>query len=113
MKTTAFTLLEIMIVVAVIGLLASIAVPAFIRSRNASQQNACINNLRQIDSGKAQWAMAASRVDGDTGVTASINEYIRGGTTPRCPANGSYTYGVIGTDPDCNADTATAHDFAG
>ena len=49
MKKAAFTLVEIMIVVAIIGLLAAIAIPNFVRARTTSQQNACINNLRQID----------------------------------------------------------------
>ncbi len=52
-----FTLVEIMIVVAIIGLLAAIAIPSFMRARTRSQQNACINNLRQIDSGKEQCGM--------------------------------------------------------
>src|SRR2546423_7409816 len=52
-----FTLVEIMIVVAIIGLLAAIAIPNFVRARTTAQQNACINNLRQIDSAKQQWAL--------------------------------------------------------
>ena len=58
MKRSGFTLVEIMIVVAIIGLLAAIAIPSFVKARNQSQQNACINNLRIIDAGKEQWAMA-------------------------------------------------------
>ncbi len=52
-----FTLVEIMIVVAIIGLLAAIAIPSFMRARTRSQQNSCMNNLRQIDGGKEQYGM--------------------------------------------------------
>ena len=109
MKKLGFTLVEIMIVVAIIGLLAAIAIPSFVKARNTSQQNACINNLRQIDSGKEQWAMAARKKDGDTTITASVNEYIKGNTTPKCPANGNYTYNPIGTLPACDVTDPTLH----
>jgi prepilin-type N-terminal cleavage/methylation domain-containing protein len=56
-RKAGFTLVEIMIVVAIIGLLAAIAIPNFVRARTTAQQNACINNLRQIDGAKQQWAL--------------------------------------------------------
>lgn len=104
MKRTqkGFTLIEIMIVVAIIGLLAAIAVPNFVKARTQSQTNACINNLRQIDSGKEQLALEAKLSTGASVTVASVNTYIKGGTTPSCPASGSYTYGSLGTNPTCN-----------
>src|SRR6187455_2122793 len=96
-----FTLVEIMIVVAIIGLLAAIAIPNFVKARTTAQKNSCINNLRQIDGAKEQWALETRQADGaaTTGNEAAINGYIKGGA-PRCPAAAaaatSYTYGNLG-----------------
>lgn len=100
-------------VVVTFCLIMAVVIPSCIRGRNISQQNACISNLRQIDSGKEQWAMAGQIPDGCPANTASINEYIKANTTPRCPSGGTYIYNAIGTDPDCTRDDVTSHSFAG
>jgi prepilin-type N-terminal cleavage/methylation domain-containing protein len=97
-----FTLVEIMIVVTIIGLLAGIAIPSFIKARQTSQANTCINNLRQIDAAKEQWALDNKKVMWDAVVDAEVNEYIKGGARPICPADGTYIYGAVGTDPTCD-----------
>src|SRR5436190_15688212 len=94
-RRSAFTLVEIMIVVAIIGLLAAIAIPNFIKAREASQKNACIANLKQIDGAKQTWALETKQVSGATCNEGDIygpTLYIR--DTPSCPANGSYTVGL-------------------
>jgi prepilin-type N-terminal cleavage/methylation domain-containing protein len=95
-----FTLVEIMIVVAIIGLLAAIAIPSFARARTTSRQNACINNLRQVDGGKDQWAIENNKVDTDTVTSANVDPYIKGGW-PKCPASGSYVVTVVSDNPTC------------
>lgn len=108
MKKSGFTLVEIMIVVAIIGLLAAIAIPSFVRARLTSQQNACINNLRQIDGAKDQWAIENNQPATATPVAADIDVYLKGATAAvTCPADQAQTFGssyainALGTDPDC------------
>jgi prepilin-type N-terminal cleavage/methylation domain-containing protein len=71
-RTGGFTLVEIMIVVAIIGLLAAIAIPNFVNARQKAQCNACINNLRQIDSAKQQWALEKGKATSATPGTADL-----------------------------------------
>ena len=102
MKKSAFTLVEIMIVVAIIGLLAAIAIPSFINARNTSRKNACINNLRQIDGAKEQYALANNVDTGATPLLASLvgsTAWIK--ATPQCKSGGTYSVNAIGTDPTC------------
>jgi len=104
-----FTLVEIMIVVAIIALLAAIAIPNFMKARHSTQQTACINNLRVIKHAKEQAAAALHWTDGSNIVTTVVNTYIDGTTTPECPIGGTYTYQVLGSNPTCNVTTPTSH----
>jgi prepilin-type N-terminal cleavage/methylation domain-containing protein len=102
-----FTLVEIMIVVAIIGMLAAIAIPSLMKSRNTSREKACINNLRQIDGAKERWAMENNLETGDPSVDADVDAYMSRGR-PVCPAGGTYTYQNVGTTPTC---TVAGHTF--
>jgi prepilin-type N-terminal cleavage/methylation domain-containing protein len=104
-RKSGFTLVEIMIVVAIIGLLAAIAIPNFVRARTKSQQNACVNNLRQLDGAKQQWALENKQLPTATVSTTDVMPYLGRGTAgmyPECPANGTYTLGDVATAPLCS-----------
>jgi prepilin-type N-terminal cleavage/methylation domain-containing protein len=75
-----FTLVEIMIVVAIIALLAAIAVPGFLRARKRSQASRILNDLRMIDSAVDQYAIENNKVSGNTVPTAAWTQYIKQGT---------------------------------
>jgi type II secretory pathway pseudopilin PulG len=102
-----------MIVVAIIGLLAAIAIPNFVKARATSQANACINNLRQLDGAANQFALEKGKKSGDS-ITypGDLTPYIKlnsAGSIPPCPAAGSYgTAFTVGASPICTlASTVT------
>jgi competence protein ComGC len=90
--------------VAVPAMLSAIAIPNFVKAREKSQQNACINNLRMIDAAKNQWALENNKKTGDPCTADGLKPYIRltNGQIPKCPAGGTYTIGAIGESPKCS-----------
>ena len=99
-----------MIVVAIIGLLAAIAIPNFVKARTTSQQNACINNLRQLDGAKQQWALEQKANATASPTSSDVQPYLgrgSGGSLPTCPSDSSktfatsYTLNDLQTAPNC------------
>jgi prepilin-type N-terminal cleavage/methylation domain-containing protein len=106
-----FTLVEIMIVVAIIGLLAAIGIPNFVRARQTAQTNACINNLRVIDSAKQQWALEKGQVSTATPTDTDIEPYFgrAGSFMPKEPLGGSYNIYAVNTAPACSLVSSNTH----
>ena len=101
-KKAGFTLVEIMITVAIIGMLAVMAIPSYVRARNASQTSVCLNNLRHIDGAKGQLAIEARKSTGDPVNGGELDVYLKRPFVEMTePSSGSYNVNNIGSAPDC------------
>ena len=101
-----FTLVEIGIVVAIIGLLATIATPTWVRARTSSQKSTCINNLRQIDAAKQQWALETKQAGNAAPLFTDLSPFLKNVVV--CPAGGrnasfgsTYEINDMVTKPAC------------
>jgi prepilin-type N-terminal cleavage/methylation domain-containing protein len=111
-----FTLVEIMIVVAIIGLIAAIAIPGVIRARARAQENTCMDNMRLIDGAKQQWALENRAASTATPTGVQIQPYLgrASGTLPVCPSDpaatfvSSYEVNDMSSAPTCKIVTTHA-----
>jgi prepilin-type N-terminal cleavage/methylation domain-containing protein len=107
-----FTLVEIMVVVAIIGLLVAIVLPNFVSARATVQSETCIHNLSKIDAVVSQFALENNKKAGDPiNFPSDLTPYLklsRTGNIPGCPAGGMYSESVVGAPPLCSLSTLTA-----
>ena len=100
-RAAGFTLVEIMIVVAIIGLLIGVAVPKFSKMRSDAQETSCFIQLKQIDNAKEIWATREKRANGQIPTAEQLAEYIEDGI-PTCPGGGdAYVIGAVGEKATC------------
>jgi competence protein ComGC len=108
----AFTLIEIMIVVSIIGLLVVIALPSMIKARKQSQARRTLNDARQMDSAVELWALDYNKKDGDTIDTASAATYLKTSWKPNDVLNHAYVVNTVGTG-QINVATTTKSTLSG
>jgi prepilin-type N-terminal cleavage/methylation domain-containing protein len=102
-RRRGFTLVEIMIVVAIMGVILAIALPAFMKSRSQARKHVCIENISQIESAKQQWGLENGKRDGDAPVEADLigdTKFIK--KMPECPGGGTYDFQSIGRTTTCS-----------
>ncbi|MEK7684461.1 MAG: prepilin-type cleavage/methylation domain-containing protein [Verrucomicrobiota bacterium] len=98
----SFTLIDTMLVVAIIGLLAVIAVPSFAKARNNARVKICISNLKQLEGAKQRWALENKKGDSATPTVTNIVSYLNGQRMPVCPAGGTYQLKRVDKNPSCS-----------
>lgn len=104
MKQNAFTLIEIMIVIGIIGLLSTIAITSFSKAQATANKTTCISNLHQIDGAIRSWALETRQGDSSPVIPSDILPYLQGQIT--CPAGGktfadSYSITMVNVKPTC------------
>ncbi len=98
-----FTLVEIMIVVAVIAIIVAVAIPSFVNSRQRARRNLCLKSLRTINDAKSMWAVSEGHTSLETPTwDGLVPTYIK--KIPVCPAGGTYTMQIVDTNPTCSVD---------
>ena len=96
----------IALMIILVPLMIAIAIPSFVKARTTSQKNACLINLRQIESAKEQWALETSQAAGAAVVTTAVDAYMK--REPACPAGGRYDYNAVGVNASC---TVSGHEL--
>lgn len=113
-RNRAYTLLEIMIVVSLIGLLACMALPRFIKARKQSQGRRIVHDVRTMDGAINQWALECGKQEGDPVDTAQVSTYMKSSWSPTDRLGNPYVVGAVGTNQlQISSATKTALDGVG
>lgn len=109
-RLAGFTLLEIMVIVAIIGFVVAIAMPNLFKARDKAQRDTCIENLRQLDSALQQWGVQNNKGNTDVVTLSDLIPFLDKAKTPTCPAGGTYGVTNVGSNPTCTY-SSLGHSF--
>jgi len=102
-RNHAFTLIEVLVVVLIIGILLAVGVPNWMKARESARRTGCIGNLKLIGDAKEQFAMENRKGEGDPVTNEDLHPlYLKWNTFPACPSGGEYTVNPVGTPPQCD-----------
>ena len=99
-RTGGFTFLELTIAIMIIGLFLAVAIPNFMKARDKTRLNVCVENMKQIEVAKEQHAIEAKKNAGDPVRFDELVPYLK--EVPECPAGGGYTLWTIGQNVECS-----------
>jgi len=103
-----FTLLEMIVVVLIISILASIAIPAYMKARENSKTRLCRTHLRHLQEAKERWAMEHKKIDTDIPTFDDlVPNYVK--DVPQCPSSGVYDLKSVGEDATCTTPDHTMY----
>jgi competence protein ComGC len=108
-RNSGFTLAEVVVLLAIVVLLLTLAVPNYVRERRTVQREACIEQLRQIGAAKDRWATENHKSAGAAVTASDLVKYLKHGQMPVCPAGGEYTINPVGTAPSCSLGARLGH----
>jgi competence protein ComGC len=92
----------IVLAIIVIPMMLAVAIPNFVKARNTALTNACVNNLREIDTAKQQWALEHKKEPKDIPAESDLVPYLKTSHRPQCPAGGTYNLNSVAEPPTCS-----------
>ncbi len=108
-RKAGFTLVEVVVLLAIVVLLVTLAVPNYFQERRRVQREACVEQLRQISAAKDRWAKETQKPAGAVVPPAELARLLKRGVLPVCPADGAYSINPIGTAPTCSLGATAGH----
>ena len=101
-RATGFTLVEIMVVIAIIGMLMGVATLGISKAISSSKQHICSINIEAIEQGKQVWSLENKKGDNDAASEDDLKGHLKNGVFPTCPSGGTYIINANNVKATCS-----------